>query len=148
MFVLQHRAIEPNSPRPIDYNWPLSIVSEIGLQFCPWCGVRLKNWYRKVITELDRSDLAVRSFATGFVLDLQACVRCGGINAKIAAVKPSIRLLAVDIDGTLLNSNFQISNANLNALNAAHRAGVEVVLVTGRRHTFALPVAQELGFDL
>jgi len=63
-------------------------------------------------------------------------------------VKPSIRLLAVDIDGTLLNSNFQISNANLNALNAAHRAGVEVVLVTGRRHTFALPVAQELGFDL
>ena len=61
MFVLQHRAIEPNSPRPIDYNWPLSIVSEIGLQFCPWCGVRLKNWYRKVITELDRSDLAVHS---------------------------------------------------------------------------------------
>ena len=63
-------------------------------------------------------------------------------------MKPSIRLLAVDIDGTLLNSNFQISNANLNALNAAHRAGVEVVLVTGRRHSFALPVALELGFDL
>jgi Cof subfamily protein (haloacid dehalogenase superfamily) len=63
-------------------------------------------------------------------------------------VKPSIRLLAVDIDGTLLDSNFQISQANLNALGAAHQAGVEVVLVTGRRHTFALPIAQELGFDL
>lgn len=63
-------------------------------------------------------------------------------------MKPSIRLLAVDIDGTLLDSNFQISPANLNALRAAHEAGVEVVLVTGRRHTFALPIAQELGFDL
>jgi Cof subfamily protein (haloacid dehalogenase superfamily) len=63
-------------------------------------------------------------------------------------VKPSIRLLAVDIDGTLLDSNFQISPANLNALRAAHEAGTEVLLVTGRRHTFALPIAQELGFDL
>lgn len=69
-------------------------------------------------------------------------------NAKILSVKPSIRLLAVDIDGTLLDSNFQISQANLNALRAAHAAGVDVVLVTGRRHTFALPVALELGFDL
>lgn len=63
-------------------------------------------------------------------------------------MKPRIRLLAVDIDGTLLDSNFQITPANLNALRAAHQAGVEVVLVTGRRHTFALPIAQELGFDL
>jgi Cof subfamily protein (haloacid dehalogenase superfamily) len=63
-------------------------------------------------------------------------------------VKPSIRLLAVDIDGTLLDSNFQISPANLKALRTAHGAGVEVVLVTGRRHTFALPIASELGFDL
>jgi Cof subfamily protein (haloacid dehalogenase superfamily) len=63
-------------------------------------------------------------------------------------VKPSIRLLAVDIDGTLLDSHFQISHANLNALRAAHEAGVDIVLVTGRRHTFALPVAQALGFEL
>ena len=69
-------------------------------------------------------------------------------NARISSVKPSIRLLAVDIDGTLLDSNFQISPANLSALRAAHEAGVDIVLVTGRRHTFALPVALELGFDL
>jgi Cof subfamily protein (haloacid dehalogenase superfamily) len=29
----------------------------------------------------------------------------------------------------------------------AHEEGVEVVLVTGRRHAFALPIAQQLGFD-
>ncbi len=63
-------------------------------------------------------------------------------------MKPAIRLLAVDIDGTLLDPGFQISSANLQALQRAHQAGVEVVLVTGRRHTFALPIARQLGFDL
>src|ERR1700726_1265434 len=62
--------------------------------------------------------------------------------------KPSIRLLATDIDGTLLNPQFQISENDLSALQRAHAAGVEVVLVTGRRHTFALPIAEQLGFDL
>ncbi len=62
--------------------------------------------------------------------------------------KPSIRLLATDIDGTLLNSQFQISERDLAALRRAHAAGIEVVLVTGRRHNFALPIAQQLGFDL
>jgi Cof subfamily protein (haloacid dehalogenase superfamily) len=61
---------------------------------------------------------------------------------------PSIRLLATDIDGTLLNPQFQISDGDLTALRRAHAAGIEIVLVTGRRHTFALPIAQELGFDL
>ena len=63
-------------------------------------------------------------------------------------MKPPIRLLAIDIDGTLLNSQFQIPPANLEALRRAHESGVEIILVTGRRHTFALPIAQQLGFDL
>ena len=62
--------------------------------------------------------------------------------------KPSIRLLATDIDGTLLNPQFQISDGDLNALRRAHATGMEIVLVTGRRHAFALPIAQQLGFDL
>lgn len=63
-------------------------------------------------------------------------------------VKPPIRLLAADIDGTLLNPNFQISPADLEALRRVHNQGIEVILVTGRRHTFALPIARQLGFDL
>lgn len=59
-----------------------------------------------------------------------------------------IRLLATDIDGTLLNPQFQVSEGDLTALRRAHAAGVEIVLVTGRRHTFALPIAEQLGFDL
>jgi Cof subfamily protein (haloacid dehalogenase superfamily) len=60
----------------------------------------------------------------------------------------TIRLLASDIDGTLLNPRFQISPGDLSALRQAHDSGIEIVLVTGRRHTFALPIAQQLGFDL
>ena len=62
--------------------------------------------------------------------------------------RPSIRLLATDIDGTLLNPQFQISEGDMTALRRAHAAGIEIVLVTGRRHSFALPIAQQLGFDL
>jgi len=59
-----------------------------------------------------------------------------------------IRLIAIDIDGTLLNSEFKIPPANLAALRHAHEAGIEIILVTGRRHTFAMPIAQMLGFDM
>jgi len=62
--------------------------------------------------------------------------------------KPPIRLLATDIDGTLLNPQFEISEGDLTALRRAHSSGIEIVLVTGRRHAFALPIAQQLGFDL
>jgi Cof subfamily protein (haloacid dehalogenase superfamily) len=66
----------------------------------------------------------------------------------VKSLKPSIRLLATDIDGTLLNPQFEVSEGDLTALRRAHASGIEIVLVTGRRHTFALPIAQQLGFDL
>lgn len=66
----------------------------------------------------------------------------------MVTLSSSIRLLATDIDGTLLNPQFQISDGDLQALRRAHAAGIEIVLVTGRRHTFALPIARQLGFDL
>jgi len=67
---------------------------------------------------------------------------------KSGVVTAPIRLLAIDIDGTLLNPQFQISAPDLAALRRARESGIEVVLVTGRRHTFALPIARMLGFDL
>jgi Cof subfamily protein (haloacid dehalogenase superfamily) len=57
-------------------------------------------------------------------------------------------MIAIDLDGTLLNSKVELPQANLEALRRAHRAGVEIVLGTGRRHDFAMPYAQSLGFDL
>jgi Cof subfamily protein (haloacid dehalogenase superfamily) len=63
-------------------------------------------------------------------------------------VKRPIRLIAIDIDGTLLNSKVDLSLENRDALRRAHQAGIEIVLGTGRRHDFALPIATSLGFDL
>lgn len=60
----------------------------------------------------------------------------------------SIRLIAVDIDGTLLDPHFQVSPRNAAALRAAHAAGAQIILATGRRHDYALPIAQQLGFPV
>lgn len=55
-----------------------------------------------------------------------------------------IRLLAVDLDGTLLNSRSEVSPANRRALAAAAHLGVEVAIVTGRRFHSALPFIKQL----
>jgi Cof subfamily protein (haloacid dehalogenase superfamily) len=59
-----------------------------------------------------------------------------------------IRLLALDIDGTLTDPNFQVPARNIAALRAAHESGIEIILATGRRHDYALPIARELGFPV
>jgi Cof subfamily protein (haloacid dehalogenase superfamily) len=55
-----------------------------------------------------------------------------------------VRALALDIDGTLLNSRREVSPRNLAAVAAAERAGVRVALVTGRRYPAARKVADLL----
>ncbi|MGB6384562.1 MAG: Cof-type HAD-IIB family hydrolase [Terriglobales bacterium] len=67
---------------------------------------------------------------------------------KLFVTAATLRLIAIDIDGTLLNPEFRISETDLATLRRAHAQGIEVILVTGRRHIFALPIAQQLGFDL
>lgn len=59
-----------------------------------------------------------------------------------------VRLIALDIDGTLLDSRWKLPEANRAAIREAVRRGIEVALVTGRRYDFALPVAQDLGCTL
>ena len=59
-----------------------------------------------------------------------------------------IRLLALDLDGTLLNSRGRISERNRSALERAREYGVRVALVTGRRFRDARPLALELGLDV
>ena len=54
-------------------------------------------------------------------------------------------LIAIDIDGTLLNSQGQVSERNRAALKAAHEEGVEIVIATGRRHTYAMRVLRDLN---
>ena len=55
------------------------------------------------------------------------------------------RLLALDIDGTLLSSARVVSERTRRAVLAARARGVGLVLVTGRRHPSARRVAEDLG---
>src|SRR6202795_1685748 len=59
-----------------------------------------------------------------------------------------VQLIALDIDGTLLNSRFLVSERNRAAIAEATRRGIEVALVTGRRYDFAMPVAQQIDSPL
>ncbi len=56
----------------------------------------------------------------------------------------SVRLIALDIDGTLLDSASEVPPANRRAIEAAVDQGIEVALVTGRRFHFALPIASQI----
>ena len=60
----------------------------------------------------------------------------------------SILLLAIDIDGTLLGSRGQLLSENRVAVHDALKAGIEVVLVTGRCYHHAKPVASVLSKTL
>ena len=56
-----------------------------------------------------------------------------------------VRMIAVDMDGTLLNDDSRVSPANFAAIQAAEQAGVRVVIATGRRHSYAMRVLRGIG---
>ena len=58
-----------------------------------------------------------------------------------------IRLLALDLDGTLLNPRGELTERNRAAVKAAREAGVYVTVVTGRRFRDARPLVWQLGLD-
>ncbi|MBB6670917.1 Cof-type HAD-IIB family hydrolase [Cohnella nanjingensis] len=57
------------------------------------------------------------------------------------------RLLALDLDGTLLNDRQEISPANLEWVRRASEAGVTVCVSTGRGFPSALPIAEQMALS-
>lgn len=55
-----------------------------------------------------------------------------------------IKLIAIDVDGTLLDSRGHLPADNLNALSEAAARGIQLVVVTGRSFYFALPALEPL----
>ena len=55
-----------------------------------------------------------------------------------------IRLIGIDVDGTLLDSAGKMPQANIEAVHASVASGIHVALVTGRSYPFARPVADPL----
>ena len=61
--------------------------------------------------------------------------------------KVPCQLLTLDLDGTLLNSDHDISPGNIETLQAAERQGVMVTLVSGRMHQSILPTSRKIGLS-
>ncbi len=59
-----------------------------------------------------------------------------------------VRLIALDIDGTLLDDRSQLPEINRKAVAEASARGIEVALVTGRRYDFAMLIAQQFDCPL
>jgi Cof subfamily protein (haloacid dehalogenase superfamily) len=59
-----------------------------------------------------------------------------------------IRLVALDIDGTLLRGDKTLSPRTRLAIDRARAVGVRLALVTGRRHPSARRVAEDLGGEV
>lgn len=58
------------------------------------------------------------------------------------------RLLAIDIDGTLVNSRDELTAATRQALVRAGESGIQVVLATGRRYSRTLHLVEPLGIHV
>jgi hypothetical protein len=59
-----------------------------------------------------------------------------------------VRLIAIDIDGTLLPSvGGQVSQRTRRALLDAEAAGIEIIIATGRRQTYAAPLIHPVGLQ-
>ena len=61
---------------------------------------------------------------------------------------PILKMLAFDLDGTLLKEDKTISPATKNMLTALYRAGVTITFVTGRMYHFTAPIQDLLGFPV
>ena len=57
------------------------------------------------------------------------------------------RILALDVDGTLLDPDGSLRRATMAAVTRAARAGIRPVLCTGRRYRRAWPIAKQLELD-
>lgn len=58
-----------------------------------------------------------------------------------------VKLIASDMDGTLLNEKMVISETNAKAILAAQKSGVHFMVATGRGYTEAKPLLEEVGIS-
>ena len=62
-------------------------------------------------------------------------------------INMDIKLIAIDIDGTLVNSKKELTEGVKLAIEKAKKQGIKVVICTGRPLPGALKLLAELGLD-
>jgi hypothetical protein len=83
------------------------------------------------------------SFASGAAEVLRGS---SGVRLNWKHVTAPTRMIAIDIDGTLLPSTGAVvSRRNCQALREAEAAGIEIIIATGRRQAYAAPLLDPVG---
>ncbi|WP_338985321.1 Cof-type HAD-IIB family hydrolase [Spiroplasma endosymbiont of Diplazon laetatorius] len=59
-----------------------------------------------------------------------------------------VKLIALDVDGTLVKKKNLVSKVNIKAINEAREQGVKICIATGRNISRAMKVAKAIGIDL
>ena len=76
-------------------------------------------------------------------------IKFAGKSGKLTSSEiPAFDLVAMDVDGTLLNSEHEVPHENVAAINAVRSAGVLATLVTGRSSFSLKPVFEQLELDI
>ena len=68
------------------------------------------------------------------------------MQVRTTVTMDRVRMVAVDMDGTLLGSEGVVSARTREAIGTAERAGIELVVATGRRHSYAMRQLSGLGW--
>jgi len=71
----------------------------------------------------------------------------GFTTRRVLSLPSPYRLLALDVDGTLLDRSGKLRTRTVEAVVRAAQAGIRPVLCTGRRYRRALPIAEALGVN-
>lgn len=65
-FFLQWRGMENGEDTSsLSSAVPLELATELGILFCPWCGVDLNKFYRKCVGQMSRPDLRLSRSGPG-----------------------------------------------------------------------------------
>lgn len=59
----------------------------------------------------------------------------------------AVKLIAIDLDGTLLNTHHQISDNIKSVLQQAQKNNIQIILASGRPYSGIQPYLQQLGLD-
>ncbi|OCT11996.1 hydrolase [Paenibacillus pectinilyticus] len=57
------------------------------------------------------------------------------------------RLIALDVDGTLLNDDHELTDPTIETIQEVHDQGCHIVLCTGRAPASTLPILEQLGLE-
>jgi hypothetical protein len=57
--TMQYRAVNIGEETQIESQTAMSLITDVGIKFCPWCGRNATEWYSSYADELFRRNLKI-----------------------------------------------------------------------------------------